>query len=304
MELIITLNNKEEDIIMGDYVLVCDSTADIPVAVAKDLGVRIIPFSYSIDDVPFSYYLDERDGDIKDFYDKLRGGAMPVTSQVNPNIYKDYFVDIMKEGKDVIYMCFSSGLSGSYQSAMLGADMAMESHPDNKVVVIDTLAASVGEGILMYLTSKLKNDGMNMDDMVAWIEENKTKIRHWFLVEDLFHLNRGGRLSAVSAVVGSALKIKPILTIDEEGKLVVKAKTRGVGKALDHLLQKTIEEGGDLSSLIVVIGNADAIENAEKLKSMVMEAGIKEENIMIASIGPIIGAHVGAGMTAIGFMMP
>lgn len=288
---------------MKDYVLVCDSTADIPIDVVKELGVKIIPFSYSIGDEPFNYYLDERDEDIKVFYDKLRGGDMPVTSQVNPHTYKDYFNEIVEEGKDIIYMCFSSGLSGSYQSAMLGADMVQDKYPDAKIAVIDTLSASIGEGVFLYLAAKLKEDGMSMQELVDWITENRTKVRHWFMVEDLFHLKRGGRLSAVSAVVGSALKIKPILSIDEEGKLVVKAKTRGLGKAIDYLLSRVIEEGGDLSSLVAVIGNADAVDNAEKLKSMVIEAGMKEENIMIASIGPIIGTHVGAGMTAIAFLM-
>lgn len=289
---------------MRDYVLVCDSTADIPIDVVKKLGVKIIPFSYSIADEPFNYYLDERDGDIKDFYDKLRDGAMPVTSQVNPNLYKEYFREVLEEGKDILYMCFTSGLSGSYQSAILGADMALEKYPDARIEVVDTLSASVGEGVFLYLAAKMKETGKSFDDLLAWVNENRLKVRHWFLVEDLFHLQRGGRLSAVGAIVGSALKIKPILSVDEEGKLVVKAKTRGLGKALDYLLQKTVEEGGDLSSLVAVIGNADAMENAEKLKSMVVEAGMKEENIMIAPIGPIIGAHVGAGMTAIAFIMP
>ncbi len=289
---------------MRDYVLVCDSTADIPIDVVKELGVKIIPFSYSIADEPFNYYLDERDGDIKDFYDKLRDGAMPVTSQVNPNLYKEYFREVLDEDKDILYLCFTSGLSGSYQSAILGADMALEKYPDARIEVVDTLSASVGEGVFLYLAAKMKETGKSFDDLLAWVNENRLKVRHWFLVEDLFHLQRGGRLSAVGAIVGSALKIKPILSVDEEGKLVVKAKTRGLGKALDYLLQKTVEEGGDLSSLVAVIGNADAMENAEKLKSMVVEAGMKEENIMIAPIGPIIGAHVGAGMTAIAFIMP
>lgn len=288
---------------MRDYLLVCDSTADLPIDVVKELGVKIIPFSYSIADEPFNYYLDERDGDIKNFYDKLRDGAMPVTSQVNPNLYKEYFREVLAQDKDILYMCFTSGLSGSYQSAMLGADMALEKYPDARIEVVDTLSASVGEGVFLYLAAKMKETGKSFDDLLAWVNENRLKVRHWFLVEDLFHLQRGGRLSAVGAIVGSALKIKPILSVDEEGKLVVKAKTRGLGKALDYLLQKTVEEGGDLSSLVAVIGNADAMENAEKLKSMVVEAGMKEENIMIAPIGPIIGAHVGAGMTAIAFIM-
>lgn len=287
---------------MRDYVLVCDSTGDLPVDVIKELGIQIIPFSYSIKDEPFYYYLDERD-DIKGFYDQLRAGEMPVTSQVNPTAYMEFFKNIVKDGKDVLYLCFSSGLSGSYQSARLGVDMLEEKYPDAKVVVVDSLAASVGEGLYMYLAAKKKAEGMDIDTLATWLEDNKLKVRHWFMVEDLFHLSRGGRLSAVGAVVGSALKIKPILSVDEEGKLVVKSKARGTGKALDYIISKVKEEGGDLNTLVGVIGHADDIEKAEKIKSMAIEAGMKAENLMIAPIGPIIGTHVGAGMAAIAFLM-
>lgn len=285
---------------MRDYVLVCDSTGDLPVDVVKETGVKIIPFSYTIEDETFYYYLDERD-DIKGFYDRLRAGDMPITSQINPTMYKEFFKTITDEGKDVLYMCFSSGLSGSYQSASLGADMLMEENPDAKVVIVDTLSASIGEGLFMYLAAKKKSEGMGMEELVSWLNENRQNVRHWFMVEDLFHLSRGGRLSAVGAVVGSALKIKPILSVDEEGKLFVKAKTRGTAKALDYIIGKAKEEGGNPENIIGIIGHADDIEKAEKLKAMAIEAGIKEENLMLSSIGPIIGTHVGAGMAAMAF---
>lgn len=287
---------------MRDYVLVSDSTADLPVDVIKSMGIEIAPFSYSINEEVFNYYLDERDGDIKDFYGKLRKGAMPVTSQVNPATYKDFFEQIIKSGKDVLYLCFSSGLSGSYQSSLLAVDMLKEKYPDANIVSIDSLSASVGLGVFVYLAAKLKADGMSMEDLVQWITDKRLNVRHWFMVEDLFHLKRGGRVTTVEAMVGSALKIKPILSVDEEGKLVVKSKTRGVNKALDYLASKVVEEGGELDRLIAVIGHADAPEKAEKLKEMVVAAGMKTENIMTAPIGPIIGTHVGAGMTAIAFI--
>ena len=288
---------------MNDYILVSDSTADLPIDVVKELGVKIIPFSYSINDEPLQYFLDERDGDISVFYDRVKKGEMPVTSQVNPTHYKEFFEEIVSEGKSVLYLCFSSGLSGSYQSARLGKDMVEEKYPDAEITIIDSLSASVGEGVFLYLAAKLKEQGMTMPELVKWIEDNRLKVRHWFMVEDLFHLKRGGRLSAVEAMVGSALKIKPILSVDEEGKLVVKAKTRGTVKALDYLVSKVVEEGGDLENLVAVIGHANAMDKAEKLKSKVVEEGMSEENIMIAPIGPIIGTHVGAGMVAIAFLM-
>lgn len=286
---------------MRDYVIVSDSTADLPVEVINELGIKIIPFSYSINDEVFNYYLDERD-DVKAFYDKLRSGAMPVTSQINPVTYKEYFEEIVKEGKDILYLCFSSGLSGSYQSSMLAVDMIEEKYPGAKIVSIDTLAAAVGEGVFLCAAAKKKASGMNIDELAQWVKDTRSNVRHWFMVEDLFHLKRGGRLSAVEAVVGSALKIKPILSVDEAGKLVVKSKVRGTGKALDCLVSKVVEETDNMAEQIAVIGHADAPERAEKLKEMVIAQGMKEENIMIAPIGPIIGTHVGAGMVAIAFI--
>lgn len=287
---------------MRDYLLLSDSTADLPVEVIKELDIKILPFSYSINDEVFNYHLDERDGDIGEFYNRLRDGDMPITSQVNVASYVELFQEIVKEGKDILYLAFSSGLSGSYQTSLLAIDMVKEDYPDAKIISVDSLCASIGEGIFLYEVARLKKDGMDIDTLAQWIKDKRLDVRHWFMVEDLFHLKRGGRLSAVSAVVGSALKIKPILSVDEEGKLVVKSKTRGVGKALDYILAMAKADVEDLSSLRAVIGHADAIDNAIKLKEMALEAGMKEENIMIAPIGPIIGTHVGAGMTAMAFV--
>ncbi len=285
-----------------DYVLISDSTADLPIDVIKELNVEIIPFSYSIDDKPYNYYLDERDGNVDEFYSKLKSGAMPVTSQINPAVYKDTFKKYVKEGKGIIYLCFSSGLSGSFQSSVMIKNMVLEDYPEAKIEILDSRSASIGQGVFLYAAAKLKENGMSMDELCDWIREKTTKVSHWFMVEDLFHLSRGGRLSAVGAVVGSALKIMPILSVDDEGKLVVKAKMRGVNKAIDYLVSKAVEESENLSEMVAVIGHADAIDKAQKIKSLVIAEGMKEENIMIAPIGPIIGTHVGAGMAAIAFI--
>lgn len=287
---------------MKDFVIVSDSTADLPIELVKKMDVTIIPFSYSIDDVVYEYYLDERDGDIKDFYNRLRKGAMPVTSQINPVTYKDCFRKIVEQGKDVLYVGFSSGLSGSYQSSLLGAQMVQEKYPEAEIKCVDTRSAAVGQGAFLCEIVEKKKQGMNLEQLASWTEENRKYVRHWFMVEDLFHLKRGGRVSTVEAMVGSALKIKPILSVDEEGKLVVRSKARGTNKAMEYLIAKTVEEGGDLTKLRAVIGHADALEKAEKLKEMAVAAGMKEENLIIAPIGPIIGTHVGAGMLAITFV--
>lgn len=285
-----------------EYVLIFDSTADLPVEVVKELDAKVLPFSYSVGDEIVYYYLDERDGDIADFYKNLKSGAMPVTSQVNPMAYKELFESFVKEGKAVLYLGFTSGLSGSMANAFNAAEMVREDYPDAQIKVIDSYAASVGEGAFVYEAAKRKMDGMSYEDLISWIESKCRKVSHWFMVEDLFHLKRGGRVSAVEAVVGSALKIKPILTVDEEGKLAVKGKTRGNVKALGYLRDRVVEEVKDMANQIAVIGHADAIDEANKLKAMVIEAGMREENILIAPIGPIIGTHVGAGMVAIAYV--
>ncbi|MBQ7707859.1 MAG: DegV family protein [Lachnospiraceae bacterium] len=287
---------------MRDYVLIGDTTEDIAPEVVKTMDAKLLPFSYSINDEIFPFYMDERDGDIKDFYEKLRKGSMPVTSQINPDSYKSYFEEIVKEGKDILYLCFTSGLSGSIQSALIAADMINDKYPDARIEIIDSFSASVGGGILLYESDLKKKEGLGLDELKAWIEENRYKTRHWFMVEDLFHLKRGGRLSTVEAMIGSALKIKPILSVDEEGKLVVKSKARGTGKALDYLISRVDEEVSDFSKIHFNIGNADSLEKAEKIKEMLLERGAKEENIFISSIGPIIGTHVGPGMAAIAYV--
>ncbi len=287
---------------MRDYVLIGDTTEDIAPEVVKTMDAKLLPFSYSINDEIFPFYMDERDGDIKDFYEKLRKGSMPVTSQINPDSYKSYFEEIVKEGKDILYLCFTSGLSGSIQSALIAADMINDKYPDARIEIIDSFSASVGGGILLYESDLKKKEGLGLDELKAWVEENRYKTRHWFMVEDLFHLKRGGRLSTVEAMIGSALKIKPILSVDEEGKLVVKSKARGTGKALDYLISRVDEEVSDFSKIHFNIGNADSLEKAEKIKEMLLERGAKEENIFISSIGPIIGTHVGPGMAAIAYV--
>lgn len=287
---------------MRDYIVVSDSTADLPVEVVKELDVPIIPFSYSIEETVYEYYLDERDGDIGAFYERLRKGAMPVTSQVNPVRYQEIFTKYVEQGHDILYVCFSSGLSGSYQSSRLAADMVMEKYPEARVICVDSRSAAVGEGVFLYEIVQKKKEGLDIDALAQWIEAQRIHVRHWFMVEDLFHLKRGGRVSTVEAMVGSALKIKPILSVDEEGKLVIRSKARGTNKAMEYLIAKTVEEGGDLSNLRAVIGHADCREKAEKLKQMAVDAGMQPEHIMIAPIGPIIGTHVGSGMLAIAFV--
>lgn len=286
---------------MREYVIVSDSTADLPVELIRDMGVVIVPFSYAIEQDVYQYCLDEKD-DIEAFYDKLKKGAMPVTSQINPETYKEYFEKIAAEGKDILYLGFSSGLSGTYQASQIAVSMVEEDYPDVNIMSVDSLSASVGQGAILYLAAQKKADGMSIEDLHAWLMEKRHNVRHWFMVEDLFHLKRGGRVNTVEAMVGFALKIKLILSVDEEGKLVVKSKTRGVGKAVEYLVDKFAEEAFSIEDSVAVVGHASAPDKAEKIKESLLKKGVKEENIIVAPIGPIIGTHVGAGMAAVAFL--
>jgi DegV family protein with EDD domain len=283
---------------MSNYILMSDTTADIPADLVEELEIAMIPFSFSIDDVPYAHYPDAREMSYEEFYDRIRKGAMPVTSQVNPKTYTDFFKAYLEQGLDILYICFTTGLSGSYQSACIAAEDLLEKYPERKIKVLDSLCASVGEGVFVYNAAMKKKAGMDIDELEQWVLENRLNTRHWFMVEDLFHLKRGGRVSSVEAVVGSALKIKPILSVDEEGKLVVRSKAIGVNKALEYLIEKTRQEGVNLDQQTLFIGHADCRERAEKVRDMLKEAGLGKDYV-ISEIGPVIGAHVGPGMLAI-----
>ncbi len=286
---------------MKDYILVTDSTADLPDSVVKELDIEIIPFLFSIGTDTYFHYPDEREMTCKDFYEKIRNGAMPVTSQVNPVLYSEAFEKLLDTGKDVLYICFTTGLSSSYQSALIAAEKLRKKYPGQKLSVLDSHCASIGEGVLVYNAALKKREGLSMDELEKWVMDNRHNARHWFMVEDLFHLKRGGRVSTAEAVLGSALKIKPILSVDEEGKLVVRSKARGSNKALEYLTGKVEEEGVGLENQTIIIGHADSPEKAEKIKAMLQEKKLGKDYI-ITNIGPIIGTHVGPGMAAVVFM--
>ena len=283
---------------MAGFKIVTDSTADLPKDYIEQnqLGVMVLP--YIVEGV--SYGID-KEMDVKDFYNKMRGGMMPTTSQVNPESAREYLEGYLEESREILVMSFSSGLSGTVNNAVLVAGQLEEKYPGRRVVVIDSLCASIGEGLLVYYAAKKRLEGLSLEALAAWVMEYRTRVAHWFTVDDLNHLKRGGRISAVEAIVGTALNIKPILSVDGEGKLTVMAKVRGSRKALEYVLSRLSAEGKDLEGQTAIVAHADNPADAETLADLVRQTGLVKD-VLISKIGPIIGTHTGAGMTALVFL--
>jgi DegV family protein with EDD domain len=286
---------------MRDFCIVSDVTLDLTQEVIDEIDVRVIPMDFHLGDTPYTHYPDERELSCEEFYKRLKVGENSVTSQINPVTYENFFEPILSSGTDILYIAFSSGLSGTYNTGRLIAGQLQEKYPERRIVVIDSLCASVGEGLLVYLAAMQKKAGKTMEEIVEYVEEYKIKCCHWFLVEDLHHLKRGGRLSSLEAVVGTALRICPILSVDCEGKLLVAAKVRGNKKAIDYLVNRLVEDGIDTVNQTVMIGHAGCREYAEGIASQLMERSLVKE-VIISNIGPVIGTHTGAGMCALVFI--
>lgn len=283
---------------MNEFVIVSDSTVDLPKEYLQAKQVPIISLSYIMDGVTY----EEMDGlSHKEFFEKLRTGSLPTTSQINPEQAREALEPLAKEGKDILYIGFSSGLSGSYNSVRMAAEDLKEEYPDINIITIDSLCACMGEGLLLYKALELKERGMSMKEIVEWVEANKLHICHNVTVDDLNHLHRGGRISRTTAVVGSMIKIKPIIHMSDEGKLVVIGKERGRKKSLISIVDRMETQMQGYDNDIVMITHGDCIEDAEFVKKQVEERfGI--HNVMINGIGSVIGSHTGAGVVAVFFM--
>ena len=279
----------------NSYQIITDATADLDPQFAGAEDLTVIPMPVTMGERTFHHCRDYREMSARDFYDALRGGAMAQTAQINILTYLRAFIPPLKAGKDVVYLCFSSGLSGTIQAANMVMAVLREKFPQRRIICIDPLCASVGQGFFVWQALERQRQGATFEELCQWAEENKLRVAHWFTVEDLGHLHRGGRLSKTAAVAGTMLQIKPLLTLDREGHLQVAGKIRGTAKAYQTMVAHMKETCTDFSRAYV--GHCDAPESAEKLAAMVREAGVAD--VRIAPIGPVIGAHVGAGMTAL-----
>jgi DegV family protein with EDD domain len=286
---------------MRDYVLFTDSTTDITAAMAEELQLEVMNLSWTMGDKNYINYLDGREMSAKAFYDRLRNGEMGTTTQVNPNAFEEAFRPYLEAGKDILYIGFSSGLSATFNSSIMARETLLEEFPDAKIYCVDSLCASMGEGLLVWHAAQQKKEGKTIDELRDWVEENKLRLCHWFTVDDLKHLQRGGRLSAGQAFVGSLLNIKPVLHVDNNGKLIPKEKVRGRKKALTALVDKMAENVEAPEEQVIFISHGDSLADAEFVASLIRDRW-QVKNIYLNDIGPVIGAHSGADTIALFYL--
>ena len=272
---------------MRDYIIITDSACDLSPKMVEELGVGVIPLEFQLKGKSYFNYPDEREISTKEFYRIVREGESATTSQVTVHRYTD--------------IAFSSGLSGSCNSAKVAAQELQAKYPDNRVEVVDSLCASLGQGLYVYHAVQEKKKGKSIDQVIQWLEENKLNLCHWFTVDDLNHLKRGGRVSPATAFFGTMLNIKPVLHVDDEGHLIPMGKVRGRKASLDALVDHMAQTAINPKEQVIFISHGDSEADAKYVADQV-KAKFKPKEIYINPIGPVIGAHSGPGTMALFFL--
>ncbi len=285
---------------MNDYLILTDNMADLPDEYYTKHDVDVVYLSYLMDGVNYN---GENRQDVGEFYGKMRKGSMPVTSQINPSQAKEEFLKVLTKCRRILCIAFSSGLSGTYNSLAAAAEEIQQEHDDCEIIVIDSLCASLGQGLLVHKAVCMREKGCSFEETVKWVEENRLHVVHNFTVDDLFHLHRGGRVSKATAIMGSLINIKPMLHVDNEGHLIAVGKARGRKKSIQELessMEKQIGSWREKND-IVFISHGDCLEDAKYLSELIREhLGI--ESFLINYVGPTIGAHSGPGTLALFYM--
>lgn len=286
---------------MNKFIISACSTADLPIEFFKEHDVPCLYYSFIIDD---KVYYDDLGVSMsyEEFYKRIADGAMPTTSQVNVDTYINTFEPHLKNGLDVLHLSLSSGLSGSSNSAFAAAKVLKEKYPDRKLYIVDTLSASLGYGLLVNYAVLKKEAGENIDQIYNWVNENKLKLNHWFTVNDLQHLKRGGRLGSSAALIGTLLHIKPVLHVNNEGKLVPVSKSAGRKKALNELVSRLQEMIVNPDGQEIFISHSACLEDAQYVAERVKKCVPSIKRVFINTIGTVIGSHTGIGTVAIFFL--
>lgn len=283
---------------MSDYVIMSDTGCDIDFATLREWGVGFRGLTFHFED---GIEHDEGEMEKSEFYAKMRAGAVSKTSAVNSETFKEMFEEALREGKDILYLGFSSGISATSNSAMMAAKELREAYPERKLITIDTLAASAGQGLILYLAVEKKKAGADIEENAKYVQEILFKVAHWFTVEDLVYLKRGGRVSAAAAFASGVLGIKPVLHVDNEGCLINMMKVRGRTQSLKAIAKKYMETALDPQNGIYFISHGDSLEDAKELEKMIMAEG-GNSCALITQIGMVIGSHAGPGTIALFFL--
>ena len=280
------------------YRIITDSCCDFPQNMYAELNLSMIPLSLNYQG---QEHADLSEKFLKKLYSGLRAGEAATTAAVNPEGWASVIAPVLEAGQDALVLAFSSGLSTTYQSAVIAAGELVEQYPGRTVRVVDTLAASMGQGLLVWYACQKRDAGMTLDELTAWCEEHKSQLCHWFTVDDLMYLKRGGRVSAATALLGTMLQIKPVLHVDDEGHLINVSKARGRKAAIQELTKKLAELGLPGENDTVFISHGDCIEDARYLEGLLKErCGVK--NVIISYVGAVIGSHAGPGTLALFFL--
>ncbi len=282
------------------YVIYSDSTCDMPKEVLDEIGVKTLGLTFEIDGKNYS------DGELssKEFYDSMRNGSSVRTSQIPPTSYEQWFENTLENGYDILYIGFSSALSGSYNSACIARDNILETEKfsDRKIICIDSLCASTGEGLLIYKACEKRDDGLSIDELAQWIEDNKLNLCHVFTVDDLKYLHRGGRVSKATAIAGTLLGIKPFMHVDNGGNLIALGKVRGRKASLNKLVEMMEERIEGWENPVIAVCHGDCLEEAEYVAKLAKSKLSKKTKVIISYTGTVIGAHSGPGTMALFFM--
>lgn len=283
------------------YRITTDSTCDLPDEFYQERQIEYVCLSLEFNGKEYKDGFTEA-LTAHDFYGSLREGGMASTTQVNPSEFIDFVEPFLAAGEDVLHLAFSSGLSGTYASCVTAANDLREKYPDRTLIIVDSLAASMGEGLLLYYADENRKKGLSLEENARWLEDNKLHLCHWFTVDDLMFLHRGGRVSKTSAVFGSLLGIKPVMHVDNEGHLIVMAKARGRGASLEALVDHMEKTGNpDIKDQMIFISHGDCLEDVEKLKAIIRRR-IGCEKFMVNPVGAVIGSHSGPGTVALFFL--
>ena len=286
---------------MSSFVILTDSSADLSASMVQQLDVQVLPLSFVLDGHTYHDHPDNRDMDPRLFYERLRSGDMATTSAVNVAQYTEALEPLLQAGQDVLILAFSSGLSTTYNSSLIAVKELQAKYPDRKLFTVDTLCASLGQGLLVWYAAQARARGGSIEEVRDWIEEHKLNLCHQFTVDDLYFLKRGGRISSATALVGSMLHIKPVLHVDNEGHLINIGQVRGRQAALKALVDRMEHTAIDSGSLTVFISHGDCLEDAQTVADMVKKRfGVQE--VYINYVGPVIGAHSGPGTLALFYM--